>query len=42
VVLGIEAIGSFVLGVIIFHEVITAPKLVAIALVAAGVYILRQ
>jgi quaternary ammonium compound-resistance protein SugE len=42
VVLGIEAIGSFVLGVIIFHEVITPVKLVAIALVAAGVYLLRQ
>lgn len=42
VVLGIEALGSFVLGVIIFGEVITPPKLVAIALVASGVYLLRQ
>ena len=42
VVLGIEALGSFVLGVIIFNEVITTPKLVAIGLVAAGVYLLRQ
>jgi multidrug transporter EmrE-like cation transporter len=42
VVLGIEALGSFVLGVIFFRELVTVQKLLAIALVASGVYLLRR
>lgn len=42
VVLGIEAIGSFALGVLFFRESVSAQKVVAIALVASGVYLLRR
>ena len=40
-VLGVEAIAAFVMGVAFFKEPVTASKLGAIALVGAGVYLLR-
>jgi quaternary ammonium compound-resistance protein SugE len=42
VVLGVEAIGSFALAIVLFRESVTPSKLLAIALVASGVYILRR
>lgn len=41
IVLGVEAIFAFILAVILFNESVTASKLVAIALVGTGVYLLR-
>ncbi|UGT39112.1 multidrug efflux SMR transporter [Nocardia yamanashiensis] len=38
---GIGAIGTVVLGALIYHEKITAPKLVAFAAIVAGVITLR-
>lgn len=42
VVLGVEAIASLVLGVVIFKEGVTPAKLIAVALVASGVHLLRR
>jgi len=42
VVLGVEAIVSLALGVLIFREEVTMQKLAAILLVASGVYLLRR
>jgi multidrug transporter EmrE-like cation transporter len=41
VVLGIEAIGAFVLSIIVFREEVTTTKLAAIGLVGMGVALLR-
>lgn len=38
---GVGAIGTVVLGALIYHEKITAPKLVAFAAIVAGVITLR-
>lgn len=42
IVLGVEALCSLALGAAIFGEALTTPKLVAVALVATGVWILRH
>lgn len=42
IVLGVEAIGALLLGIAIFHEAVTPTKLLAVALVAAGVWLLRD
>jgi multidrug transporter EmrE-like cation transporter len=42
VVLGFEAVSAFVLGVVFFREPVTATRLAAVGLVAAGVYLLRR
>ena len=41
IVLGVEAIGAVILGMIFYREAMTPSKLVAIGLVAVGVYLLR-
>lgn len=42
IVLGVEAIAALVLGVLFFRESLSGTKLTAIALVAGGVWLLRQ
>jgi quaternary ammonium compound-resistance protein SugE len=42
IVLGVEAVCSLLLGAVIFGEALTPPKLVAVALVSTGVWILRH
>lgn len=42
IVLGVEAIAALVLAVAIFHEAVTPTKLLAVALVATGVWLLRD
>jgi quaternary ammonium compound-resistance protein SugE len=42
IVLGVEAIASLLLGIAIFREAVTPAKLIAVVLVAGGVWLLRQ
>lgn len=42
IVLGVEAIASLALGVLVFREEVTIVKLAAVLLVASGVYLLRH
>jgi quaternary ammonium compound-resistance protein SugE len=42
IVLGVEAVCSLLLGAAIFGEALTPPKLLAVALVTTGVWILRH
>lgn len=42
VVLGVEAIAALLLGIAIFHEAVTPTRLLAVAMVATGVWLLRN